>query len=186
MNAPFPLPFRACLAVLGLCCVAFLPIAGADKALKFQHLSCRIDLLRIPENWSDKATLKFQEDIARICSGHLAKATRKEELEIIAVVKPGRQMRVWFVSAPDAPARLDLPGLKKKLEAMEAPPVDSGMAVLGLSGTVQGEGDPTKSELPKTRLPQEWLDAAKAAHLAKPIEDAMDYLPLVWPDTPAK
>ncbi len=102
-----------------------------------------------------------------------------EGIDVVVVVKPNRQARVWFVSSL---AKMpDRAKLKAEIEAIEAPAVRSGPVVFALRYDLNGftHRAPEGGNF-SPPIPAEWREKTKDVKEALMIPDG--FIPYVWPD----
>lgn len=111
--------------------------------------------------------------------GSLAESPVPELLDIVVVVKPGRQSRVWLVSSLASPP--DRSALKHELEALPPVEVKNGPVIFALSYTFNN-AEPKKTGAAgyQPPLPTEWQEKGKGATGPLIVPDG--FMPLVWPD----
>jgi len=137
----------------------------------------RVLRIRVPDVPSFAAYMK---NVESTCNAFFASATAPRALDVVVAIKPDGSARVWFVGASPAGDDAALSVLKRKLESLSPPAIQSGpvaFAIVGsIAGAPRGDVDPATFEPP---LPREWLDALGAGKQRAAIPD--DVLPIVWP-----
>lgn len=106
-------------------------------------------------------------------------ASPPQTLDIVVIVRPGRQARYWFVSSRGDDAEA-FAGYRRDLAAIEPPEVRApfAFAILGsVGGATRGSSDAGFAP----PLPSEWRAAIeKSGSDGVQVPDGL--LPLVWPD----
>jgi hypothetical protein len=93
----------------------------------------------------------YCKQLEKVCTVFFASETKPERLDIVVGLKPGKKVRVWFVSSRRTSQDSSLVALRKKLEVVPAYPVHGGPFAFALRCTVGGAA-PSK-EVP---MPKEW------------------------------
>lgn len=101
-------------------------------------------------------------------------------VHIVVALKPGRKAKTWTV-----PARVpgvDLAGLRRQLDGLEAPVIRDGPVAAALVGRLTGaRAAPEPAPSPyRPPLPEEWRLALAGSKGPVAIPD--EILPRVWPD----
>jgi hypothetical protein len=125
-----------------------------------------------------KTLAAYIQKIQVVCSTSFT-SEDSEGVDVVIVLKPGRQSRVWFVSS--LPAQPDRSNLKAAIEAIAVPAVNSGPVVFALSYDLNGfthhQPDAGKFQPP---IPADWSEKAKSAKGPLMVPDG--FIPYVWPD----
>ena len=125
-----------------------------------------------------KTLAAYIQKIQVVCSTSFT-SEDSEGVDVVVVLKPGGQSRVWFVSSL---AKLpDRSKLKAAIEAISVPAVSSGPVVFALSYDLNG----FTHHLPEDGkfqppIPADWSEKAKGAKGPLMVPDG--FIPYVWPD----
>ena len=125
-----------------------------------------------------KTIAAYIQKIQIVCSTSFT-SEDSEGVDVVVVLKPGGQSRVWFVSSlPQLPDRSKL---KAAIETIAAPTVSSGPVVFALSYDLNGftHRMPAAGKF-QPPIPAEWMEKAKGAKGPLMVPDG--FIPYVWPD----
>jgi hypothetical protein len=90
-----------------------------------------------------------------------ASEQRRESLDVVVGVKPGKRVKIWFISSRRSSGDRELHALRKRLEAVEPCSVHSGPVVFALNWTIGGAKRTTPAGGSPFPVPQEWRNAGK-------------------------
>jgi hypothetical protein len=120
----------------------------------------------------------YLKKIQEICDASFTTEER-EGVDVVVVLKPGSQSRVWFVSS--LKTLPDRSTLKAAIETISPPVVRGGPVVFALSYNLNGFNRPSpptgKFEPP---IPTEWTEKVKDVKGPLQVPDGL--IPYVWPD----
>jgi hypothetical protein len=137
----------------------------------------RVLRVRVPDV---PAFAAYMKNVESTCNAFFAKASKPHPLDVVVAIKPEGNARVWFIGAPPEDDHAGLSALKRKLESLAPPAIQSGPVAFAIVGAIAGaerrDVDPQKYEPP---LPKEWLDALEQINQRAAIPD--DVLLIVWP-----
>ncbi|HJX98001.1 MAG TPA: hypothetical protein VJ281_03930 [Chthoniobacterales bacterium] len=123
----------------------------------------------------------YCKQLEKVCTNHFASETTPERLDIVVGLKPGRKVRVWFVSSRRSSEAPSLIALKKKLEAVPAYSVRNGPVAFALRCSIAGGSPEPKAKGDfQPPMPKEWRDAAVKAKRDLLVPDGM--FKQIWPD----
>jgi hypothetical protein len=119
----------------------------------------------------------YMRRLEAVCTTFFAAEKTPERMDVVVGLKPGRKVRVWFVSSRRTSGDQTLAALRKKLEAVRACDVHGGPIAFALRCTIAGGGGPPKAAgaMP---MPQEWRNAAGGKNVLVP--DGV--FQRIWPD----
>jgi hypothetical protein len=122
----------------------------------------------------------YMKNVESTCNAFFAKASKPHPLDVVVAIKPEGNARVWFIGAPPQDGHDGLSALKRKLESLAPPAIQSGPVAFAIIGAIAGaerrDVDPQKYEPP---LPKEWVEALEQINQRAAIPD--DVLLIVWP-----
>lgn len=122
----------------------------------------------------------FLKRLERVCSEFFDRAKTPEILDVVVAIKPGRRLRIWFVSPSRRQRDEQLNLLRQALEAVEAPDIRNGPVAVAILGAIAGAQrkvpDPKAFAAP---IPKEWKQAMKMAGRGIVPDDV---LRVVWPE----
>jgi len=116
-----------------------------------------------------RARLESAEDLAAYIkrlqvagTSFFASEQKPESLDVIVGVKPGKRVKIWFISSRRPSEDKELGVLRKKLEAIGPCSVHGGAVVFALNWTIAG-AKPTAKRKAKSPfpIPEEWRNAGK-------------------------
>jgi hypothetical protein len=106
-----------------------------------------------------------------------ASEQKPESLDVVVGVKPGKRVKIRFISSRRPTEDKELDALRRKLEAVRPCSVHGGPVVFALNWTIAG-GKPTAKQKTKSPfpIPEEWRSAGKDLSVPDGIFGR------VWPD----
>src|SRR3977135_4119524 len=106
-----------------------------------------------------KGLVAYCKQLEKVCTYFFAAETTPEQFDIVVGLKPGRKVRVWFVSSRRSSQDKALVALRKKLESVPAYPVHSGPVAFVFVAQIAGAALPKNKEPYEPPMPQEWRSA---------------------------
>jgi hypothetical protein len=176
-----PTLLRVLLFVVALFLIA-PTMRAADAPPGFRTMGIQLYLPNeaMQERVPDVSDLgNFIKAMQKVCTEHYTATRTAEALAIVAAVKPSKQTRFWFISSRNTPDK-DFDALRAKLAVIPPPKVVAGPVAFVLQSSIAGGAPEKPSQAPP--IPQEWMDAAKAAKSEGPLMVPDGFLKLVWPD----
>jgi TonB family protein len=125
----------------------------------------------------------YIKELQSILGVYFADSTTPATFQTVVAVRPGRRVRVWFISSKPSKKPDQFAALRMKLESIVPIDVQGGPVAFAISGKLAG-GDSASSQDDadsQPPIPQEWLDATKDLNPLDPLQ-VDDYLNAVWPD----
>jgi len=91
-----------------------------------------------------------------------ASEQKPESLDVIVGVKPGKRVKIWFISSRRPSEDKELGALRKKLEAVRPCSVHAGAVVFALNWTIAGAKPAAKGKAESPfPIPKEWRNSGK-------------------------
>jgi hypothetical protein len=130
---------------------------------------------RVP---SVEALAAYEKRLDKVCTDFFAGAKTRERLDIVVGLKPGKRVRVWFVSSSRAVPENSLAPLRKRLEAVPACNVREGPVAFAIRATIADANilEDKKDYQPPT--PMEW----RAPIGESPVIVPDGLFRHIWPD----
>jgi hypothetical protein len=123
-------------------------------------------------------TSKLTDYIKRLqdaCQRFFATTTTPETLDIVVAVRPGRQVRIWFVSSRQSTPDVTLRSLRRELEKVTPCDVSQGAIAFAIAGKVAGGEGKRRAGTP---MPAEWQRAVDRKGNTEIPDGILDS---VWP-----
>lgn len=99
----------------------------------------------------------YIQRLTKILESEIGANAKKETLDVVVAVRPGKKTRVWLVSSlEEPPARVSL---AKKLESVAAIDVAGGPLAFAISLNIAGA---TRKGVFEPPMPAEWIAAAES------------------------
>jgi hypothetical protein len=131
--------------------------------------------VRVP---SVDALAAYEKRLDKVCTAFFAGSKTPELLDIVVGLKPGKKVRVWFVSSRRPAPWSSLASLRKRLEAVPPCDVREGPIAFAINATIANAVIVKKPKDDLPPMPKEWL-----GHIGKgPVLLPDGVFQHVWPD----
>jgi hypothetical protein len=124
----------------------------------------------------------YIKKLQAVLTVYFADDTTPETFHTVVVLRPGKAVRVWFVSSRRPGDAQEFDVLRRNLESVAPADVQGGPVAFAISAKLAGGHSANKQDGAPFQppIPKEWPEAAGNLKPTNPLQDA--YLNAVWPD----
>ncbi len=162
-------------AFIVLANTTFCATSGFHSYLIVLYQPDEVLRVRLP---SIEGLAAYEKRLDKVCSDFFAGAKTAERLDIVVGIKPGKKVRVWFVSSSRRAPETSLASLRKRLEAVPPCEVREGPIAFAIRATIGDATIPKQDKDDQPPSPKDW----RAPIGESPVLVPDGLFRHIWPD----